>query len=83
MTNTIFLFFPIGSASTPGLKKTQPPSMDQLTAYFYGLTISSPKFILKHNPRGGGTGRLSLPERAVNSNNPISLEAEAGDVSSL
>ena len=51
-------FFHVRTAPTPGLKKTQLPSMDQLTAYCYGLTVSSPKFMLKHNLHGGAIRRL-------------------------
>lgn len=71
-------FFLVRTARTPGLKKPQLPSMDQLTAYCYGLTVSSPKFMLKHNLHGGDIGRLSLPGRSMNSYTPSSLEAEAG-----
>lgn len=71
-------FFLLRTAPTPGLKKTQLPSMDQLTAYCYGLTVSSPKFMLKHNLHGCDIRRLSLPGRSMNSCNPSSLEAEAG-----
>lgn len=71
-------FLLVRTAPTPGLKKTQLPSMNPLTAYCYGLVVSSPKFMLKHNLHGGDIRRLSLPGRSMDSCNPSSLEAEAG-----